>query len=239
MNKFLSTKTHKILFKRFYKQNSFSLLDKNKFSPAKNVFDSSGDNRGKIDFYELQEPILFSNDRFLVIKADKQSDRVVWMFDYGCKIGMLFFSYMTLKSLYNFRPFRTIFYGAFTAILAKLNIGMKNNKNYIIREISLLKDGRSVEILTPTGKRIVDISKIRRMNTNENTYFGTMFGDVSSEYVPVIVDNSFYLLPKYSLIPHKDIFAAITLGKYIKLRDDQKIQKEQSIDIEINENKNN
>ena len=75
----------------------------------------------------------------------------------------LFFSIMTVKSMYFFRPIRTILWGFPTMVLLRMTTSTMLHAKAIIRHVELLDNGEEILIHTLNGKnfrtRIEDISK--------------------------------------------------------------------------------
>ena len=97
--------------------------------------------------------------------------------------------------------------------------------------MNLLQDGKRVELLGESEPLIVDIKEIRRLTPEETLYVNEMFPDARMAYLPIVVKDQFFLMFKNSKIYHKEIFKAISQGKYIRVKEDNIINRDDSIDI--------
>jgi hypothetical protein len=187
----------------------------------------------KENWYETSETLVFQNGKYFVLKVHPREIKIVQVFEYLMLTpALLFTGYKFVRNLISLRPVRTVLWGAAFLVFLRIYQGAYVNKNYFIYELHLLEDGKRVEITKAKGKIVADINTIRRLTPEEALYFAQIMPDAHVNYIPIIVENQFFLIFKNSIINDKEIFAAITSSQNIKVKEENIINKEDAIDID-------
>lgn len=184
------------------------------------------------EWYEPSEPLFFVNKKLNLVKISSDSHKSVERLQNFLLLPLTIFSgYKLVTNLIHLRPFRTLFWGLIFTVSFRSYRGISVNKNLIIHEINLLEDGTKCEIISNRETKIVDIQSIRQLNAEEIQYYLQMIGGSTNGFVPIIIGENFYLMFKDSYVPNKELLLAVKAGKYIKIKEDNIVDKEDVIDI--------
>ena len=165
-------------------------------------------------------------------KLKKKIKQLALSFTVGLVVCCSGSGYYLCTHLYNLHIFKSILWAIPTAFLLRLIRGITDNKKLLITTISLLDDGKKVEIETVSGKYILPIGEMRLPTEEETGTIHRLLPNVNQNYYVVIIGQSNYLIPKEAGNRDREILNAIINGKYIDLTDgDKKIDKEKAIDI--------
>lgn len=210
--------------------NFFNFFQNFKKKPQKM---SDPESKTKSDeWYEVEEALVFQDKKYPILKVQNTEKNVMTFYEYGILFPLtLFTGYKFAYSLITIRPFKTILWGGFFLFSARLLKGINTNKYLFILYIDLMEDGKNCLVTTAKEQVIVDIKSIRRLSQEEAVYYSHMLIQNNLEYIPIIIKSDVFLIFKNSNIFNKEIFSAITSGKYIKVKEDNLINKEDAIDI--------
>lgn len=187
------------------------------------------------EWYETQDTLVFVNKRYPLLKCGDKDLRMIKYFEWAAIFPILLFTgYKTIINLINWRYYRGVLWGVGFYFSTKIFWGARLNKKHFIYQIDLMEDGKTIELTLHKNKIQLPIFTVRRLTADEALYFANMLPDSHMNYIPIIINNQFYLIFKSSFIQNKEIFGAIFTGKItgIKLEDEYKINKEDAIDID-------
>jgi hypothetical protein len=212
----------------YIQQNNF--FDFFKKKPQKM---SDPESKSKSDeWYEIEEALVFQDKKYPILKVQNTEKNIMKFYEYGILFPLtLYTGYKFAFSLITLRPLKTIMWGGFFLFSARLLKGINTNKYLFILGIDLMEDGKNCLVTTAKEQMIVDIKSIRRLSQEEAVYYSYMLVQNNLEYIPIIIKKDVFLIFKNSNIFNKEIFSAITSGKYIKVKDENLINKEDAIDI--------
>lgn len=183
-----------------------------------------------IEYVEVTEPVMFENGKLIIFDVDPAAPgtliRRMFMIIFPL-IGLA--GYKFCLAIYSFSFLRTIFWSSILMICLKLRSGVKNNIEHIIKEMSVLEDGKTCEITTNSRKFTVDINDIRKLNLEEAMYMINRLDSIKINFIPIVFKDKMYLIPIESRIHHKDFLCNISEGKYLKFSGI--IQKNKTIQI--------
>lgn len=182
------------------------------------------------EYFHPMEPIVFKDDKYLVVESLAMKKGIKY-FEMVLIPSFLFSLYKTVTSAIFFRPIKTILWAGATYVTGRYCVGVQNNKNTMITNIYLLKDGKTAVIQTIAKAFTVDITKIRRVTIEEGLYFAHLATWAHAEYVPLVIDNHFYIMNKGATIYDQDVLNAISNGKYVAMQKGTVIHRDDSIDI--------
>jgi len=226
----LNKREHKrqLIYNQQY--NFFNFFQNFKRKPQKM---SDPESKTKSDeWYEIEEALVFQDKKCPILKVQNTEKNVMIFYEYAVLFPLAFYTgYKFAYSLVTIRPLKTIMWGAFFLMSARLLKGINTNKYLFILSIELMEDGKSCLVTTAKEQVIVDIKSIRRLSQEEAVYYSYMLVKNNLEYIPIIIKSDVFLIFKNSNILNKEIFSAITSGKYIKVKEDNLINKEDAIDI--------
>lgn len=209
-------------------KNIFSKQSANKIFQTDNT--SSSTNQGEEKYFSPSDPIVFNGGKYMIIKST-QYNTLIPAIEYGIFIPLQIYSgYKLIKSIFLFRPIRSIFWGIVFYAANRYYTGIQRNKRFLINEISLLDDGKKLEIVTAALKQIVDIRTVRRLKVEEGLYF-TQLLPGAHDFVPLIINNEFYIFNKNSTVYNQELLNSISNGEYINLKGNNTLDKGDTIDI--------
>jgi len=224
---------------QFYQINSrdfmkgFKGFKSFKKSIYENVYKDNKSESKDDEWYTIQETLIFNNKRFELLKLQKNDKITFKILPVILVSSAIFTGYNTFKNLILFRPFRTLLWGCTFLYVLRIYAGTNINKQHFIFSIRLMDDGKNIEIETPVGSSIINIKQVRRLTPEEALYFSQNVRGMNDNYIPIIISNKLYLIMKHATdVFHKDIFAAITRGEYIRMMDDDIINKDKVIDVD-------
>ena len=130
------------------------------------------------------------------------------------------FGYKLFYKIYSLKIFGTLFYGCLFIFMNRLIANLNSKSSNFITKINLFSDGRRCEIITANKKSkfIVDISCIRKIQDNEKKAFEHILGKNLMNFIPIVINNSVYLLSKKSVIANNAVFKNTIESKYIEIR---------------------
>jgi hypothetical protein len=223
--------------KLFYRINNKSIINffkKKKFNPfgESNEYTEQILKNKKEDYFDVHEHLIFQEGKLQITSAnDSDKNLANRLKNFLVVPATAFFGYKLGNSIIFFRPIRSVIWGLLFFASVRLYKGLSINKHYFIYNINLLQDGKRVELLGESEPLIVDIKEIRRLTPEETLYVNEMFPDARMAYLPLVVKDQFFLMFNNSKIYHKEIFKAISQGKYIRVKEDNIINRDDSIDI--------
>ena len=104
--------------------------------------------------------------------------------------------------------------------------------DYFIKSISLLYDGKTLEIdLCNDEKLIVDINDIRKVSSDHLKIMWMSISCLLFRGIPILINGKAYYIHHKTNIYHKEILSAIINGNYIDIPEKNKIQMENVIKI--------
>lgn len=184
----------------------------------------------EIEYVEVTEPVMFEKGKLIIFDKNPASEiisvRKMFLIIYPL---IAFAGYKMGLAIYSFSFLRTIFWSSILMLSLKLRIGVKNNIEHIIEEMSILEDGKTCEITTHKRKFNVDINNIRKINLEEAMYMVNRLDSIKLNFIPIVIEVKMYLIPLESMIHHKDFLCNICEGKYLKFL--KIIQKDKTIQI--------
>ena len=120
----------------------------------------------EIGYYEINTPIKFKENKFLIAKSDEKS--LINFMTYGILSPLIIISgYKTISCVFQLKLLGGVIWGSIFGLCIRLLMGVSHNKRYIITEINLFQDGENLEIVTYIDRFKVDIANIRRINQEE------------------------------------------------------------------------
>ena len=230
-------KTFKHTFNKASKKSIFNF----NFSKSKkgNPFDNSDAyteeylKNKKEEYFEVEENLVFQDGKLPIISANTSDKNLAKRLrNYVVFPIIALTGYKLAKSLILLRPFRSIFWGFSFYMSIRIYRGLDINKHYFIYGINLMQDGKRIELIGEGEPIIADMKEIRRLSPEETVYVAEMFPDARVAYLPIVVKDQFFLIFKNSKIHHKELFKAISLSKYIRVKEEQVINRDNAIDIE-------
>lgn len=172
------------------------------------------------EFATIYEPIVFENRRFKVLECDSSvPEKISKIVSFIVNPLILFFGYKLAMGIYALGLIRSLFWTTLLFYFLRIRVGIKNNKEYIIKEINVYEDGKTCEIVTLKKSFDIDINKIRKINFEEAMFMKKSLDSLKVNYIPIVLDTKLYLIPLLSNIPRKDILGSICDGKYIKFQE--------------------
>jgi hypothetical protein len=179
------------------------------------IFNKSSEH--KIKYYIPTKQVLFNNGRYTVFETDKYEKKITKIFNKVISIFTPPTFYFFIKNLYLIKPLSIIFWGISFYCAVNTFIASIQNSTHFIYELNLMKDGKHIELKKHFETSIEDISKVRRLTNEENLYFNDYFHAQELNFLPIVIDNKIYLINKKIIVNDKEIFSAISNGKYIEL----------------------
>lgn len=171
-------------------------------------------------YIDINEPVIFQNKRCNILKCDKGDPaRISSNIFYLSYPFMLLFSYKFALAIYNIKIIKSLLWSALLFYTMKIRIGIKSNQEYIIKEINILENGKTCEILTLKNSFEIDINKIRKINFEEGLFMTEKLESLKSIYIPIVLDTKLYFIPKTCNISRKDFLSIICEGNYLKFHD--------------------
>lgn len=98
----------------------------------------------------------------------------------------------------------------------RISFSLNQNKNRIITDIYLLKNGRECEIHTFNTRFVTDIKNIRNISYDEALITLELINTTRHLYHPLAIETHLFLFRVDSEFNHQDIFTAITNSQYIQ-----------------------
>lgn len=231
-------KTFKHTFNKASKKSIFNFNFNSTKSKKGNPFDNSDAyteeylKNKKEEYFEVEEHLVFQNGKLPIISANSSDKSLAKRLrNYVVFPILALTGYKFVKSLILLRPFRSMFWGFSFYMSVRVFRGLNINKYYFIYSINLMQDGKRIELIGEGEPIIADMKEIRRLSPEENIYVAEMFPDARVAYLPIVVKDQFFLIFKNSKIHHKEIFKAVSLSKYIRVKEEQVINKDNAIDI--------
>jgi hypothetical protein len=220
-----SAKSHKQLLKPSYK----TFFDK-LFKKEKNFYVKPHKvNPEDIKFYEPAEPLLFKEKAYLILDSPKDI-KTANIIQYGLLYPGFFISgYKLITTVLKFKILGSIIWGVIFAYICRFIKGFNQNRYYMITKINLLEDGKSIQIHTFANKFTIDISSLRKVTHEEALYYTQLIG--GTDYIPIVIKDDIYIVSKNCKIYDRALFNAITSGNYVKITEEKKVDKEDTIDI--------
>jgi len=213
------------------KQNNFFEFFKKFGKKPKKMTDPESSSKTE-DWFETEESLIFQDKKYPILKVQNTEKNIMKIYEYGLLLPLtLYTGYKFGFSLITLRPLKSIMWGGFFLFFARLLRGINTNKYLFILGIDLLDDGKSCLVTTAKEQMIIDVKSIRRLNQEEAVYYSHMLVQNNLEYIPIIIKKDVFLIFKNSSIFNREIFSAITSGKYIKVKEENLINKEDAIDI--------
>ena len=208
-------------------------LYKNQSNSIFTSYKKDKNSKKKVEWYETDYPLVFENGKYPILVANN-SDRYLAsrLKNYIILPVMILTGYKCVKSIVLFRPVRSILWGAGFLMALRVFRGINHNKYYFVYQVNLLEDGKSIELMGESGPKVADIADIRKLTTEESIYLSQVFPDAYVVYIPVVVDDNFYLIFKNSKVNDPDLLKATFQNKYIKVKQDNIINKDEAIDID-------
>jgi hypothetical protein len=182
-----------------------------------------------VSYYEPEEPIIFKNQKFLLLESnigDFFNNIVQYCALYPATLGS---GYKFLTCLLNFKILGTLIWGGLFTAIAKLTLGFSQNKFFMVQQIYLLEDGKTVEIITQADKFKADIADMRKVTPEEALSYAYLLG--GNDFIPFVIKDEILVMSRDSTIIDKPLFSAISSGNYIKLTGDKTFGKDDTIDI--------
>ncbi len=174
----------------------------------------------KEEEYEIiTDPVIFDNKKFLVLEIDSS------VFLFNQRITLLIYPFLVLfgykfsMALYSLAFFRSALWGFFLYHSLKFQTGIKSNQDHVIKQISILEDGKTCEISTLKKTFNADINKIRKINMQEAMFMSRKIEALKLNFIPIVIETKLYLIPISSKISRKDILGYICEGKYLKFEE--------------------
>lgn len=223
-----------------YQKKSMFNLFKHRANSFESLFVNASDDikkNKKEEWFVTEDTIVFQAGKYNLLKVPKSEIRFVNIFEYGVVTPLwLTTGYYFIKSLITLAPLKVILFGGLWGLASRILYGTRINKQFFVYHVNLLEDGKHCEIGTVSGIMKVDISTIRRLTGEEAIYLAQVMPDAHLSYIPLVIDKHFFLIYKISIVNDKQLFSAVTNGKYIKVKEENKINKEDAIDIDITNN---
>jgi hypothetical protein len=185
----------------------------------------------KPEYFIPKDPIVFKDKKYPLLKVKSLQTTLFIMENLVFLPTMLFAFYRSIRSLLLFRPIRCIAWGAVGVLIMRYKYGIIQNKKFMISDMNLLEDGKTVEVKTYNNVVFnVDIFKIRRMTVDEALYFAQLIRNINTYYIPIVINKEFYIIEKTAAINDPELLNAVSQGQYISL-DNENIIKKDTIDI--------
>lgn len=179
------------------------------------------------EWYTPKETLVFKNKKIELLKILEKDRKITsyltWLVIFP---SFTFSAYKFLKSVYFFSGWLG-FWGPICYILYRVFLNSIVYQKHYLFQISLLDDGKTVEVQDGSGTNIIDINKIRKIQKEELLLF---YIEYTSKQIPVIMNNKIYLIFQSSAILNQELFSAVMNGQYINVND-HKIDEKNSIDV--------
>ena len=181
----------------------------------------------EIKYYEVKDPLIFKNGKYLILETTHKLPSN--LMEYGLFTTSVISTYKLISNIIRFKIIGSLIWGAILAMSYKGFNYSVTNRFYFIKEIYLLEDCQTLEVVTLLDKFNVNVANVRKITEDELQYYVNLVGD--SEFIPLIINNQTFAISRKSLVSNNDIFKAITHGYYIKVTDDRKVTNDNYIDI--------
>jgi hypothetical protein len=180
------------------------------------------------EFYEPPEALVFKNNRFSIIETD--DTKTIELVQYCILYPIVLVSgYKLLSNILRVKIIGSAIWGAIFYYSYRSTHSFVQNKFFLIKRINLLEDGKTVEVATYADNFKADIADFRKVTNEEAMYYATIIGGV--DYIPIVIRDAIYILKRKCKINDNEVFNAVCNGKYIKLTQEKKVDKENIIDI--------
>jgi hypothetical protein len=183
-----------------------------------------------IQYYEPEEPIIFKENKYLLIQSNFNSTMNNIVQYCGLLPATVISAYKLIKSIMGYRIFSSLIWGGIFLLSTRLIVGFTQNKYFMIEKMNLKEDGKSIEIITMADKFIADISDIRKITPDEALDIAVLLG--GNDFVPIVIKDEVFIVSRNASVFNQALFVAISNGNYIKLTNEKKVGKDDTIDIE-------
>jgi hypothetical protein len=170
-------------------------------------------------YYQPSEPLIFKNGKYLLLDTkEKFPAKVV---EYALLGSSIFCGYKLVSNIIRFKIIGSIIWTGLFLFLFKSFKDVMNNRYFFIKNVYLLEDLKTLEIVTMFDTFKINIMNVRRITEDELQYYAGLVGD--SKFIPLVLFNQTFALSRNANIINPDLFKAVTNGKYIKISEDKKV----------------
>lgn len=208
---------HLSIGKHFFKFQNKTFYD-NFFKRKWNGYDKAQIHKDPI-YYQSPEPIIFKNGKFLLLETTEEVPTK--SLEYILLASTIFTGYKLLSKIIQYKILGTIIWGGIFSLLLKGFRDLFNNRYFFIKDIYLLEDCKTLEIVTLFDTFRINIINVRRITENEIHLHASLVGEHS--FIPIMFYNQTFAMRRCANITNNKIFSAVTNGQYIKLSEDKKI----------------
>jgi len=182
------------------------------------------------EYVDITEPVVFEGEKFVFLDMDPNKPDYVTKFVVFSLLPLSGLAgYKLFMAISSFAIFRSFFWSFIFLYLIKFRYGILCNQEHIIKELSILEDGKTLHVKTVKNSFNMDINSIRKINFEEAMFMADKLESIKINYIPIVMETKLYLIPLRSRILNKDILGSVSEGKY--LRFEEIIHKDKTIQI--------
>lgn len=182
------------------------------------------------EYVEISDPVIMENGKLKVLDMNNTSpDKIANFLMFASYPLIAYSGFKLILAVSSFSILKSVMWTTILFFSLKFRFGLKSNREHIINEISVLKDGKTCEIKTLKGVFPIDINKIRKINLEEAMFMAQRLDLIKSRFIPIVMDTKLYLIPLECTIHRNDLLPHISEGKYLKFA--EVISKDKTIQL--------
>ena len=127
-----------------------------------------------------------------------------------------FLLFKLVSNIASFKVINSILLFVTFVLTARIQKGSFHNLNFIVKSIKLKQNGKEVYVETYGSSFRADVKNLRKVKKEEDELIQQMSEKTKVYFIPVIIGNKIYLLPKNCIYSDKELLMAVCAGREIE-----------------------